>query len=119
MYNRTLTSYIQQLAYKYPVVTLMGPRQSGKTTIVKAAFPDKPYVNMEDYDNRSLAALDPKSFMDSYPNGAVLDEIQRTPNLLSYIQVQVDKSDKKGIFILTGSHQAELHSVVSQSLAGR
>jgi hypothetical protein len=112
-------SHIQELAKKYPVVTLVGPRQSGKTTLVKAAFPDMPYVNMEDSDNRSLAALDPKSFMDTYPNGAVLDEIQRTPNLLSYIQVRVDETDKKGMFILTGSHQAELHSAVSQSLAGR
>ena len=119
MFERSLTSCIQQLATKYPVVTLMGPRQSGKTTLVKLAFPNKPYVNMEDSDNRSLATLDPKSFMENYPNGAILDEIQRTPNLLSYIQVQVDESEKKGMFILTGSHQAELHSAVSQSLAGR
>ena len=119
MYTRLLTPYMQHLATKYPVITLMGPRQSGKTTLVKASFPDKPYVNMEDLDNRSLATLDPKSFLESYPNGAILDEIQRTPNLLSYIQIKVDESDKKGIFILTGSHQAELHSAVAQSLAGR
>jgi uncharacterized protein len=110
---------MQQLATKYPVVTLVGPRQSGKTTLVKSAFPEKPYVNMEDSDNRSLATLDPKSFMETYPEGAILDEVQRTPNLLSYIQVRVDESDKKGMFILTGSHQAALHSAVSQSLAGR
>ncbi|MEI6243217.1 MAG: AAA family ATPase, partial [Chlamydiota bacterium] len=119
MFKRLLTAHIQQLATKYPVVTLVGPRQSGKTTLVQAAFPNKPYVNMEDSDNRSLATLDPKSFMETYPNGAILDEVQRTPNLLSYIQVRVDKVDKKGMFILTGSHQAELHSAVSQSLAGR
>lgn len=119
MYKRLLTTYIQQLAKKYPVITLLGPRQSGKTTLVKTAFPNKPYVNMEDVDNRYLATLDPKSFMAAYPNGAILDEVQRTPNLLSYIQVRVDEVKKNGMFILTGSHQAELHSAVSQSLAGR
>ncbi|NGX56157.1 MAG: hypothetical protein K1060chlam5_00392 [Candidatus Anoxychlamydiales bacterium] len=119
MYKRILTSYIQELAKKYPVITILGPRQSGKTTLVKKAFPNKPYVNMEDFDNRSLASLDPKSFMQAYPNGAILDEVQRTPNLLSYIQVKVDEEDKKGMFILTGSHQAQLHSAISQSLAGR
>lgn len=119
MFTRSLTTYIQELATKYPVVTLVGPRQSGKTTLVKSAFPNKPYVNMEDSDNRSLATLDPKSFMEQYPEGAILDEVQRTPNLLSYIQVKVDETDKKGMFIITGSHQAALHSAVSQSLAGR
>ncbi len=119
MFSRLLTPYIQELATKYPVVTLLGPRQSGKTTLVRAAFPKKPYVNMEDSDNRSLATLDPKSFMQAYPDGAILDEVQRTPHLLSYIQVRVDEADVKGMFILTGSHQAELHSAVSQSLAGR
>lgn len=119
MFDRLLTTHIVQLARKYPVVTLLGPRQSGKTTLVRAAFPNKPYVNMEDADNRSLATLDPRSFMDAYPEGAILDEVQRTPHLLSYIQVCVDEVDKKGMFVLTGSHQAELHSAVSQSLAGR
>lgn len=119
MFKRTLTPYIQELAKKYPVVTLLGPRQSGKTTLVRAAFPKKPYVNMEDAENRSLATLDPKSFMQAYPEGAIFDEVQRTPHLLSYIQVKVDETDQKGMFILTGSHQAELHSAVSQSLAGR
>jgi predicted AAA+ superfamily ATPase len=119
MFKRSLSTYIQHLANKYSVVTLVGPRQSGKTTLVKAAFPHKPYVNMEDSDNRALATLDPKSFMENYPDGAILDEIQRTPNLLSHIQVKVDEKDKKGLFILIGSHQAELHHAISQSLAGR
>lgn len=119
MFKRSLTTYIKKLATKYPVITLVGPRQSGKTTLVKSAFPNKIYVNMEDSDNRSLATLDPKSFMEHYPEGAILDEVQRTPNLLSYIQVKVDETDKKGMFILTASHQAALHSAVSQSLAGR
>lgn len=119
MYRRILTPYIQELAKKYPVVTLLGPRQSGKTTLVKLAFPGTPYVNMEDAENRALATLDPKRFMQNYPEGAILDEVQRTPHLLSYIQVRVDEVDRKGMFILIGSHQAELHSAVSQSLAGR
>ncbi|MCP5504173.1 MAG: ATP-binding protein [Chlamydiales bacterium] len=119
MFKRSLTTHIQQLAKKYPVMTLMGPRQSGKTTLVKAAFPKKPYVNMEDTENRSLAAVDPKSFMERFPDGAIFDEIQRAPNLLSYIQLAVDSCDKKGMFILTGSHQVELHGAISQSLAGR
>jgi predicted AAA+ superfamily ATPase len=119
MFKRELTPYIQQLAKKYPVVTLLGPRQSGKTTLVRSAFPEKPYVNMEDAENRALATLDSKSFLSTYPNGAILDEVQRTPHLLSSIQVRVDETDQKGMFVLTGSHQAELHSAVSQSLAGR
>lgn len=119
MFIRDLLPHIQQLATKYPVVTLLGPRQSGKTTLVKTAFSHKPYVNMEDAENRALAASDPRRFMEAYPDGAILDEIQRTPHLLSYIQVCVDEQKKNGMFILTGSHQAELHGAVSQSLAGR
>ncbi len=119
MFKRALFPYIQELAKKYPVVTLLGPRQSGKTTLVKAVFSKKPYVNMEEAEKRALAILDPKSFMEAYPEGAILDEVQRVPHLLSYIQVIVDQSNQKGMFILTGSHQAELHSAVAQSLAGR
>lgn len=119
MFKRILESHLKQLAKKFPIVTLLGPRQSGKTTLVKAAFPDKPYVNMEDAENRALAAFDPKSFIQNYSDGAIFDEIQRSPQLLSYIQVIVDASTLKGMFILTGSHQAALHSAVSQSLAGR
>ena len=119
MFKRSLLIHIQELATKYPVITLLGPRQSGKTTLVRAAFPDKPYVNMELIENRELATVDPKSFMQAYPKGAILDEVQRTPHLLSYIQVIVDESQQNGMFILTGSHLAELHSAVSQSLAGR
>ncbi len=119
MYKRLLKPYIQELATKYPVVTLLGPRQSGKTTLVRDAFPNKPYINMEDADNRALATLDPKSFIQKYPDGAIFDEVQRTPHLLSYIQVLVDEVQQNGMFILTGSHQAELHEAVAQSLAGR
>ncbi|MCB1115851.1 MAG: ATP-binding protein [Chlamydiia bacterium] len=119
MFKRSLIAYIQKLAKSYPIVTLMGPRQSGKTTLVKIAFPDKPYVNLEDLEKRSLAAEDPKSFLENFPEGAIFDEIQKAPQLLSYIQLIVDSCEKKGMFILTGSHQVELHGAVSQSLAGR
>ena len=119
MYKRTLTTHLKELAKKYPVITVLGPRQSGKTTLVRAVFKNKPYVNLEDPNHREFAEVDPKSFMNRYPEGAVLDEVQRAPHLLSYIQVTVDEKDIKGMFILTGSHQTDLHSQVSQSLAGR
>lgn len=104
---------------KFPVVTLLGPRQAGKTTLVRLAFPNMSYVNLEDAENRSFATEDPKGFIETYPNGAIFDEVQRVPHLLSYIQVKVDEKGKNGMYVLTGSHQAALHSAVSQSLAGR
>jgi predicted AAA+ superfamily ATPase len=104
---------------EYPVVTVFGPRQSGKTTLVQAAFPNKKYASMEDPDVRRAAELDPREFLDFFPDGAILDEIQRTPQLLSYIQGIVDRKKSEGMFILTGSHQPALHNAVSQSLAGR
>ena len=119
MYNRFLTSQVQFFATKYPIVTVLGPRQSGKTTLVKKAFHHLPYVNLENIENRLLAKNDPNSFIAKYPNGAVFDEIQRVPELLSSIQVKVDEDERKGLFILTGSHQLDLHSAISQSLAGR
>lgn len=119
MFPREIEKELNSLKDDYPVITIIGPRQSGKTTLVKSVFPDKPYVNLEDPDVRDLAILDPRSFLERYPDGAILDEIQRVPALLSYIQTLVDASDKKGLFILTGSHQMALHEAVSQSLAGR
>ena len=119
MYNRFLTSQMQFFATKYPIVTVLGPRQSGKTTLVKKAFHHLPYVNLENIENRLLAKNDPNSFIAKYPNGAVFDEIQRVPELLSSIQVKVDEDERKGLFILTGSHQLDLDSAISQSLAGR
>lgn len=110
---------ILEAAKGYPVVTIMGPRQSGKTTLVKEVFPDKPYVNLERLHMRELANSDPEGFLNDYPKGAILDEIQGAPHLLSSIQVRVDESKKKGEFILTGSHQMALHEAISQSLAGR
>ena len=119
MFKRTIEPQLQDLASKYPIVTVTGPRQSGKTTLVKAVFNKKPYVNLEDPDIRHLADEDPRGFLAKYPHGAILDEIQRVPKLLSYIQPLVDEKDIKGFFILTGSHQLELHQAITQSLAGR
>lgn len=119
MYKRSLSPYIQLLAKKFPVITILGPRQSGKTTLVKSTFPELSYVNLEDYENRALALSDSKSFISKFPNGAIFDEIQRVPSLLSAIQVKVDEDERKGLFILTGSHQVDLHHSISQSLAGR
>lgn len=119
MFKRQIESELKNLARDYPVVSVIGPRQSGKTTLVQHAFPKKPYTNLEDPDIRNLATTDPRGFLEQYPDGAILDEIQRTPALLSYIQTIVDKKDRKGHFILTGSHQLELQQAISQSLAGR
>lgn len=118
--SRTLKSELVRLAKKYPVVTLTGPRQSGKTTLCKIAFPKKQYISMENLDIRRFAQNDPNAFLKQFPHGAILDEIQRAPDLLSYIQTIVDeKKHTEGMFILTGSRQFELMSSINQSLAGR
>ncbi len=117
--EREMASELRDMAKSYPVVTLLGPRQSGKTTLSKTLFPDKPYVTLEDLDERSFAENDARGFLARFPDGAIFDEIQRTPQLLSFIQGIVDKTDKKGMFILTGSHQLAVHEAISQSLAGR
>jgi len=118
-FPRELEKECLQLALDYPVVTVLGPRQSGKTSLVRHIFPTKPYVSLENLDHRQFAELDPRGFLDSYPEGAILDEIQRVPILLSYIQGIVDDIPQKGRYILTGSHQHELHQSITQSLAGR
>ena len=108
------------MARQYPVVTLFGPRQSGKTTVVRNVFPRYGYVNLEDRENRELASSDPKSFFSSHPAPVILDEIQHVPELASAVQVLVDeRRHEMGRFILTGSHQPLLAETVSQSLAGR
>lgn len=104
---------------QWPVVTVTGPRQSGKTTLCRDAFPDKPYANLERPDTRDFARTDPRGFLGQFTDGAVIDEIQRVPELLSWIQVAVDDKNTPGQFILTGSHQFELSRHISQSLAGR
>lgn len=119
MYYREMESELRSMASCYPIVTITGPRQSGKTTLVKNTFPQKAYVNLEAPDIRALAKEDPRYFLAKYPDGVILDEIQQVPSLLSYLQVIVDEKKEFGRYILTGSHQVELHHVVSQSLAGR
>ncbi|MHB8135963.1 MAG: ATP-binding protein [Anaerolineaceae bacterium] len=118
MIERTLTSKMLLLAEKFQVITLTGPRQSGKTTLVKAAFPSLPYVSLEDPDIRQFALSDPRGFLSNYPVGAILDEIQNTPELFSYIQGLVD-GDRQIRFILTGSSNFLLMEKISQTLAGR
>ncbi len=119
MFDRMMQKELEKAAKTFPIVTVLGPRQSGKTTLVRQTFPDKAYINLESIHIRELAASDPVSFLEQYPEGAILDEIQEVPELLSYIQVRVDDSKRKGEFILTGSHQIELNAYISQSLAGR
>jgi len=119
MYRRNISETLLNVAKQYPIVTLLGPKQSGKTTLVRALFPQKPYVNLEPLDTRSAIASDPRGFLADHPHGAIIDEVQRIPELLSYLQVDVDEHPEKGKFILTGSHQLRLHEAISQSLAGR
>jgi predicted AAA+ superfamily ATPase len=118
MIERTLTSKLIALAQKFQVITLTGPRQSGKTTLVRAVFPALPYVSLEEPDIRQIALTDPRGFLSNYPAGAILDEIQNTPDLFSYIQRIVDEN-RQVQFILTGSSNFLLMEKISQTLAGR
>lgn len=118
--GRELREILLLSARRYPLVTVLGPRQSGKTTLVRSAFPDHAYCNLEDPESRALATSDPKEFLHRYRAPLILDEVQRVPDLLSLLQVHVDeRPSEKGIFILTGSHQPRLRECISQSLAGR
>lgn len=119
MIQRDLQPILLRWAAAYPVVTLTGPRQSGKTTLCKAAFPDKPYASLEPLETRAFALEDPRGFLAQFPEGAILDEVQHAPGLLSYIQDQVDRDPAPGRYLLTGSQQFGLRAAVSQSLAGR
>ncbi|MBO9643950.1 MAG: ATP-binding protein [Pseudacidovorax sp.] len=119
MIPRDIAPLVRRLAGQYPVLTLTGPRQSGKTTLCRHLFQDKPYVSLEDPDVRRFAQDDPRGFLAGFAGGAILDEIQRAPALPSYLQTMVDADPQPGRFVLTGSHQFELMAQVSQSLAGR
>ena len=120
MIKRKAADYIAGIAAKFPVVSITGPRQSGKTTLARAVFPDYEYLNLENPDTMHEAMADGASFFRNHPAPLILDEVQRIPELLSRIQVAVDESPRqKGMFILTGSQQPSLKDGISQSLAGR
>ncbi|MEN9489812.1 MAG: hypothetical protein RJA63_261 [Pseudomonadota bacterium] len=108
-----------RLAKSFPILALTGPRQAGKTTLARLGFGDKAYVSLEDPDEREFALTDPRNFLARFPDGAILDEVQRVPQLFSYLQGLVDTRQRMGDFILTGSQQFSLHTGISQSLAGR
>lgn len=119
MYHREITSYLKEVSNKYPVLTLIGPRQSGKSTLARNLFKAHTYVSLEETDIRLLATEDPRGFFKKYPSPLIIDEVQRVPSLLSYIQSIVDEPGSKAHFVLTGSHQLLLMEKITQSLAGR
>ncbi|NTW26179.1 MAG: ATP-binding protein, partial [Lentimicrobium sp.] len=119
MIEREAESEIRDLAKQFKAVAVVGPWQSGKTTLVRYIFNGKPYANLENPDLRMYATEDPRGFLSNYPDGAVLDEVQRVPELFSYLQQILDESVTNGLFILTGSNNFLLQAQISQSLAGR
>jgi len=119
MIPRDAEQIIRTLLKGFPIITLTGPRQSGKTTLAKSIFSGRPYATLEDPDTRQVAQDDPRSFLERFPGGAVLDEVQRCPHLFSYLQEIVDSDHRMGLFILTGSQQFRLMSGITQSLTGR
>lgn len=119
MISRNLLPVLRKAAGHYPVLTVTGPRQSGKTTLCRSAFADKPYVTLEPLDVREYAARDPRGFLAEHQRGAVIDEVQHVPGLLSYLQAEVDERPEPGRFVLTGSQNFALLQRVAESLAGR
>ncbi len=119
MYSRKLEQHLLKTASYYPVVLVDGPRQSGKTTLCRGVFSDKPYISLESMDNRAFATEDPRGFLSEYKNGAIIDEVQNAPDLMSYLQEEVDLDPQPGRFILSGSQNLSISHLVSQSLAGR
>jgi predicted AAA+ superfamily ATPase len=119
MIQRNAQKEVLSLAAQFKAVAIVGPRQSGKTTLSKMLFPDKPYVNLENPDTRLFATDDPRGFLSNFPEGAILDEAQRVPELFSYLQQILDESKTKGLFVITGSNNFSLQENISQSLAGR
>ena len=119
MIPRAASALLEEIRAGYPVITITGPRQSGKTTLARAAFADKPYVSLETPDERAFAAADPRGFLARWPQGAIIDEAQHVPALFSWIQSDVDAAGQMGRFILTGSQNFSLMAHISQSLAGR
>ncbi|MBU1055801.1 MAG: ATP-binding protein [Proteobacteria bacterium] len=119
MIKRNIAKKLTELSKQYPIVSLTGPRQSGKTTLVKTVFPDWSYVSLEEPDIREFALTDPRGFIEAYPKHTIIDEVQRAPDLFSYIQTHVDHIGKPEVYVLTGSFNFGLMEGISQSLAGR
>ncbi len=119
MISREIAPHLVRLFGQYPFVTVTGPRQSGKTTLCRSVFTDLEYVNLEALHVREFATADPRGFLAQFRDGAILDEVHRVPDLLSYLQVLADEERRNGLFVLTGSEQFGLTGAVSQSLAGR
>lgn len=117
--QRDAAKTLRRLARGFPVVAITGPRQAGKTTLARQVFADKPYITLEDPEEREFALSDPRRFLLRFPEGAILDEVQRCPELLSYLQGVVDERRRMGEFVLTGSQQFGLLSGITQTLAGR
>jgi len=119
MIERALKTKLLEMIQKYPIVTLTGPRQSGKSTLLKYYFPDYQYVSLEDPDMRLYAQTDPRGFLATYPDKTIIDEAQRVPELFSYLQTHIDSQDKVGMYLLAGSHNFLMMQSIGQSLAGR
>jgi predicted AAA+ superfamily ATPase len=119
MIRRDLQPYLLDVATRHPAVTLTGPRQSGKTTLCRQAFPNKAYVSLEPPDQREFAVSDPRGFLTRFPEGAIIDEVQRASSLISFIHESVDEQSSPGRFVLTGSQNLNLLSNITQTLAGR
>ncbi|RQP07452.1 MAG: AAA family ATPase, partial [Parapedobacter sp.] len=119
LFSRSLAGEIRKREGKFPILAVTGPRQSGKTTLLKLLFPDYTYVSLENPDNRSFAEDDPNGFLQLYPERTILDEVQRVPALFSYLQTAVDESGQMGQYILSGSQNFHLLKNITQTLAGR
>ena len=119
MITRAITLELETLLGEYPVVTILGPRQAGKTTLARFGLEGFAYSNLESPEVREFARADPRAYLAQFREQVIIDEIQHVPELLSYLQVQVDENPRKGRFILTGSHQLEVRQAITQSLAGR
>lgn len=117
--DRDILPYISYIATQFRSLAIIGPRQSGKTTLAKAVFPNKPYISLENLDQKQLAETDPRTFLGRYPNGAIIDEAQQVPALFNYLQEILDNTDEDSLFILTSSNNFLLQEKISQSLAGR
>ena len=118
MIHRLVENRALDLATKFPAISITGPRQSGKTTLARQAFPSYDFVSFEDPENRDLFERDPRSFLARYRSHVIFDEAQRVPELLSYLQGIIDEDDEPGSFVITGSQNFLLLNMVSQSLAG-